>query len=184
MRSGWLVERERRISRPCPGRPGGGLERGDGRTRVWRRLGSADHTPDGHSLRRTVPAAGCVGDAAALTPLHALRMIVIRRTAARSSFGRLHLRFRKMSRAGRATRHSGREENTMAQFVFLYRRGEEEQPSPEQMQQRMQKWLAWFKELNEKGCIKDKGLPLERIGKVVRGTKKNVTDGPYPEKDL
>jgi hypothetical protein len=73
----------------------------------------------------------------------------------------------------------------MTQFVFLYRRREEEMPSPEQMQERMQKWMAWFSQLNEAGAIKDKGLPLERTGKVIRGVpKRNVTDGPYAEKDL
>src|SRR5215467_3698861 len=88
-----------------------------------------------------------------------------------------------MSPRGQAARHTPKEA-IMAQFVFLYRRGEEEQPSPEQMQQRMQKWMAWFKELSERGAIQDKGMPLERTGKVVRAPKKNVTDGPYSEKDL
>jgi hypothetical protein len=76
----------------------------------------------------------------------------------------------------------------MAQFVFLYRggvRGRGAQESPAQMQERMQRWLKWFKEVTEKGHIKDRGLPLELGGKLVRGTcKSDVTDGPYPEKDL
>jgi hypothetical protein len=53
------------------------------------------------------------------------------------------------------------------------------------MQQSMQKWVAWFKELGEKGVIKDPGNPLEASGKVVRGQRKEVYDGPYAEaKDL
>jgi hypothetical protein len=73
----------------------------------------------------------------------------------------------------------------MAQYVFLYRGGEPMPASPAQMQQRMQKWMAWFKELSDKGHIKDRGLPLERSGTVVTSTpKNNVTDGPYAEKDL
>jgi hypothetical protein len=58
--------------------------------------------------------------------------------------------------------------------------------SPAQMQQRLAKWLVWFKDLAEKGHIKDRGFPLERTGTTVvaSGTKKNVTDGPYAEKDL
>ena len=48
-----------------------------------------------------------------------------------------------------------------------------------------QKWVAWIKELGEKGHIKDPGQPLERTGKLVKGKQKIVTDGPYAEaKDL
>ena len=72
----------------------------------------------------------------------------------------------------------------MSEFVFLYRGGERSQ-SPEQSEKQMQKWVAWMKELGEKGHIKDRGQPLEPTGKVVRGKQKIVTDGPYPEsKDL
>ena len=38
----------------------------------------------------------------------------------------------------------------MSEFVYLYRGGERER-SPERMQQMMQKWMAWLKELGEKG---------------------------------
>ena len=71
----------------------------------------------------------------------------------------------------------------MAQFVFLYRRGEAiPAESPAQMQARMQRWQAWFKDLAERGHLKDRGMPLEHSGAVA--TKQNVTDGPYAEKDL
>jgi hypothetical protein len=73
----------------------------------------------------------------------------------------------------------------MAQFVFLYRYKEEPPVSPAQMQQRMQSWMAWMKELSDKGHLKERGAPLERTGAVVGGpAKKTVTDGPYAEKDL
>ena len=49
------------------------------------------------------------------------------------------------------------------------------------MQQVMQKWMAWFKELAEKGHVKDRGQPLEGAGKVVDGKRKTVTDGPFAE---
>jgi hypothetical protein len=68
----------------------------------------------------------------------------------------------------------------MSEFVYLYRGGSRE-GSPEQMQQVMQKWMAWFKELAEKGHIKDRGQPLERSGKLVKGKQKTVTDGPFAE---
>src|SRR5246127_1657337 len=72
----------------------------------------------------------------------------------------------------------------MSEFVFLYRGGARD-GSPEQMQQTMQKWMAWLKQLGEKGHIKDQGQPLERTGKLVKGKQKTVTDGPFPEaKDI
>ena len=68
----------------------------------------------------------------------------------------------------------------MSEFVFLYRGGETGR-SPERVQQSMQKWMAWFQELNQKGHIKDRGQPLERAGKLVKGKQKTVTDGPFAE---
>src|SRR5262249_1700407 len=69
---------------------------------------------------------------------------------------------------------------TMTEFVFLYRGGARDR-SPEQMQQVMQKWMAWMKDLGEKGHLIDRGQPLERAGKVVQGKQKTVTDGPFAE---
>jgi hypothetical protein len=73
------------------------------------------------------------------------------------------------------------EEGEMAQFVFLYR-GQQAGGSPAEMQQRLQRWWVWMKELTDKGHLKERGHPLERTGKLVH--KQNVTDGPYAEKDL
>jgi hypothetical protein len=73
----------------------------------------------------------------------------------------------------------------MSEFTFLFRGSDPTAQSPEEMQKSMQKWLAWFKELGEKGHIKYPGHPLERTGKVVRGKQKSVHDGPYAEtKDI
>ncbi len=73
----------------------------------------------------------------------------------------------------------------MAEFVYLYRGGMQPGSSPEQMQQQMQKWVAWMKELGEKGHLKSPGHPLERSGKTVKGRDRTVTDGPFAEaKDL
>jgi len=69
----------------------------------------------------------------------------------------------------------------MSEYLFLYRTPTGDSASPEQMQQIMQKWLAWFKDLGEKGHIKDQGQPLERSGKLVKGKQKTVTDGPFAE---
>jgi hypothetical protein len=72
----------------------------------------------------------------------------------------------------------------MSEFVYLYRGGEAGR-TPERIEQTMQKWMAWFKELGEKGHVKDIGRPLEREGKLVTGKQKLVTDGPFAEtKDL
>jgi hypothetical protein len=49
------------------------------------------------------------------------------------------------------------------------------------MQHRMQKWISWMKELAEQGHLKDRGHPLERSGKTVRGRQKTVIDGPFAE---
>jgi hypothetical protein len=68
----------------------------------------------------------------------------------------------------------------MNEFVFLYRGGARDR-SPEQMQQVMQKWMAWMKDLGAKGHLKDRGQPLERAGKLVQGKQKIVTDGPFAE---
>jgi hypothetical protein len=73
----------------------------------------------------------------------------------------------------------------MTAFTFLFRGNDPAGRSPEQTQQSMQKWLAWFKELNAKGVIANPGHPLDRAGKVVEGRKKAVHDGPYAEtKDI
>jgi len=68
----------------------------------------------------------------------------------------------------------------MSEFVYLYRGGVRE-TVPEKAQQQMQKWMAWFKDLADKGHVKDRGQPLERAGKLVKGKQKTVTDGPFAE---
>ena len=72
----------------------------------------------------------------------------------------------------------------MSEFLYVYRGGNRAGRSPEQMQQVMQKWMTWMQGLAEKGHLKDRGHPLETDGKLVSGTRKNVTDGPYAEKDV
>jgi hypothetical protein len=72
----------------------------------------------------------------------------------------------------------------MSEFMYVYRGGNRS-GTPEQMQQQMQKWVAWMKELSEKGHLKDPGNPLEMTGKIVKGKERAVTDGPYAEtKDI
>jgi hypothetical protein len=68
----------------------------------------------------------------------------------------------------------------MSEFTYLIR-GRKTSGSPEEMQKRLEKWAAWFKNLNAQGCLKDPGHPLEATGKVVKGEQKIVNDGPYAE---
>lgn len=76
----------------------------------------------------------------------------------------------------------------MADFMFLFRGDPNIPSSPAEMQKRMEKWMSWMKDLGAKGHIpqdKRPGMPLQPSGKVVRGSQKAVTDGPYAEaKDL
>jgi hypothetical protein len=74
----------------------------------------------------------------------------------------------------------------MSEYVMLYRNtAEATAGSPDQQQQKMVKWRAWFQELQTKGELKSIGQPLEEGGRLVAGKKKVVTDGPYAEtKDL
>lgn len=68
----------------------------------------------------------------------------------------------------------------MSEFTFLFR-GRDTSSSPEQMQNAMEKWVGWFKDLVAKGHIKDPGHPLEPTGKMVVGRNKSVNDGPFAE---
>lgn len=77
----------------------------------------------------------------------------------------------------------------MSEFVYLFRSTEAQQAeamgTPEQAQKSLQVWLAWIRELEAKGHLKDPGQPLAPQGKVVRGPSQVISDGPYAEaKDL
>lgn len=77
----------------------------------------------------------------------------------------------------------------MSEFVYLFRATADDQreamATPERAQRSMQTWLAWIRDLEAKGHLKEPGQPLAPTGKVVRGADKVVTDGPYVEvKDL
>lgn len=72
----------------------------------------------------------------------------------------------------------------MTEFIYLYRGGEMAE-SPAEGQKQMQLWMAWMKDLGEKGHLKAVGSPLEKTGKRVSGKEKVVSDGPFAEaKDL
>jgi hypothetical protein len=77
----------------------------------------------------------------------------------------------------------------MKDFLFLFRATEagarEAMGTPEAAQRSLQTWLAWIHELETAGHLKERGHPMDRDGRVVRGKDKLVTDGPYVEaKDI
>lgn len=76
----------------------------------------------------------------------------------------------------------------MSDFLYLYRlpaNSPHTPGSPHQLQERLQKWTTWFKDLDAKGKIKTLGHPLASSGAVVKDKKGSVQDGPYAEsKDL
>jgi hypothetical protein len=77
----------------------------------------------------------------------------------------------------------------MSEFVFLFRTSAETQQAamgtPERAQQSLEGWLAWIRELEAKGQLKQPGQPLAPTGRVVRGPDQWVSDGPYTEsKDM
>ena len=77
----------------------------------------------------------------------------------------------------------------MSEFILLYRTTEADRRqamgTPEQAQKSMEAWLAWMRDLEAKGHLKHRGQPLDNAGKVVRGPKRLITDGPFVEaKDL
>jgi|SRR5579859_4593515 len=69
----------------------------------------------------------------------------------------------------------------MAEFVYLYRRSVNQPFTPQEMQERLQRWQAWFKDLESKGHLANIGLPLAGTGGVVKDRKGSFHDGPYAE---
>lgn len=70
----------------------------------------------------------------------------------------------------------------MKEFMLLFRGGDARaaNQSPEEMQAHMQRWGQWMGELGEKGQFVS-GQPLDTAGKIITGTNKVITDGPFAE---
>ncbi|CAN5390411.1 YciI family protein [soil metagenome] len=70
----------------------------------------------------------------------------------------------------------------MKEYLLLFRGGDHEtlQKSPEKWQQHMQKWMLWMSGLQEQGKLIG-AQPLGAEGKVLTGTKKIESDGPFME---
>jgi hypothetical protein len=69
-----------------------------------------------------------------------------------------------------------------AQFLLLFRHSQEgPDPTPEQMEQIMGKWMAWMKGMQARGEMLGVNR-LQENGRVLRGPGgANLTDGPFVE---
>jgi hypothetical protein len=74
--------------------------------------------------------------------------------------------------------------NTQSQngYMLLFRGTHwDKDLSPEEIQQMVTQWYAWFERLTQEGKCKA-GHPLEREGKIVSGRRgRTVADGPFAE---
>jgi hypothetical protein len=68
----------------------------------------------------------------------------------------------------------------MADFLYIFRGGRDPSISPQQMQEQIARWGAWVQALTRNGAFKA-GDPLDQSGRVLKGKKKVVTDGPFAE---
>lgn len=72
----------------------------------------------------------------------------------------------------------------MADYLLLFRGGDAEraieQQDPEKWKAHMMRWKAWIDKLDEDGKLVA-AQPLGSDGSVIRGTQKQVTDGPFTE---
>jgi hypothetical protein len=70
----------------------------------------------------------------------------------------------------------------MKDFLLLFRGGDIEglNQSPEKWQAHMQQWMKWMGELSEQGKLVG-AQPLAQSGRIIRGNKKVVSDGPFME---
>ena len=64
--------------------------------------------------------------------------------------------------------------------MLIFQGGTNPNQSPEVMQTQMGKWMAWIEKLNKSGKYIS-GEPLLPGGKVIKGSNKTVTDGPFTE---
>jgi hypothetical protein len=69
---------------------------------------------------------------------------------------------------------------TTSEYLLLFRNtGWHKDLSPEEIQQNMARFTAWFEQLSKKGQFKGGG-PLMHDGKILTG-RHTVTDGPFAE---
>jgi len=68
----------------------------------------------------------------------------------------------------------------MEKFMYLFRGVPPTEETHIVPDDHKQKWMLWMKSLGEKGALVG-GEPLQHTGKLVKGAKKVVSDGPFVE---
>lgn len=69
----------------------------------------------------------------------------------------------------------------MEKFMLIFQGiKSSQQPSPQQMQEIMAKWMAWIDKLAKAGKYVS-GEPLQPTGKIITGKNKTVTDAAFAE---
>jgi len=69
----------------------------------------------------------------------------------------------------------------MEKFMLIFEgKKSSEQPSAEQMEEIMGKWMAWIDKLAKDGKY-ESGEPLMATGKIISGSNKTVTDAAFAE---
>jgi len=68
----------------------------------------------------------------------------------------------------------------MEKFMLIFHGDTHQNNSPEEMQANMGKWMAWIEKLSKNDRYVG-GEPLLPGGKLIKGSNKKVTDGPYTE---
>ena len=68
----------------------------------------------------------------------------------------------------------------MPEFMLLIKQGDFPDYSPEQMQQIVQKYIAWSGKLRERGQMKG-GDELQSNGRIVATQNGKIVDGPFTE---
>jgi hypothetical protein len=73
------------------------------------------------------------------------------------------------------------ENNATSEYMLLFRGTQLDSGfSPQQAQDMVTQWMAWFDRLTQTGKAKA-GQPLMREGRVVSGKRRTVADGPFAE---
>lgn len=73
-------------------------------------------------------------------------------------------------------------EATTSEYLLLFKGTDwKGQMSPQELQEVMGQWMAWFERWTEKGIVTG-GQPLRNEGRIVSGTKSGaISDGPFTE---
>ncbi|HEY4307678.1 MAG TPA: YciI family protein [Gemmatimonadaceae bacterium] len=73
----------------------------------------------------------------------------------------------------------------MAEFLYIYRNSTTARNAamgtPEARQKNMEQWMAWLRELEQKGHLRSAGQPLTPEGRTVKGGTRAIVDGPFAE---